>query len=71
MFDLHTRAGFAKLCGAVAGAVVGEQGANADSVGGEELYRRVQEADGGLGFLIGQDLRECDAGVVIDGHMES
>ncbi len=48
MFDVHTRAGLAKLCGPVAGAVVGEQGTNADSVGGEELYRRMQEADGGL-----------------------
>src|SRR5260370_29222636 len=71
MFDLHTRAGFAKLCGPVAGAVVGEQGPNADSVRAEELYRPVQKPDSGLAFLIGQHLRECDAGVVIDGHMES
>ena len=43
MFDLHVRAGFAKRCGPVARAVVGKQGANTDSVPGEERYRRVQE----------------------------
>ena len=30
----------------------------------------MQEADGGFGLLVGQHLRECDAGVVIDSHME-
>ena len=71
MFDLHALASLSELSGAVAGAVVREQGANSDAESSEELYRRVQELDGGFGFLIGQHLRECDAGVVIDGHMES
>lgn len=70
MFDLPTRASFAKLCGAVAGAVVGEQGANADAVGGEEIDGRVQEADSSLGLLVGQYLSEGQAGVVIDSHMQ-
>jgi hypothetical protein len=70
MFDVHTRASFAKLCRPVAGAVVGEQGANGDAVGSEELYRRVQEVDGGFGLLVGQHLSEGQAGVVINGHMK-
>src|ERR1700677_657896 len=54
VFELHLLAGHAELAGAVAGAVVGEQGANPDAVAGEEVHRRVQEADGGLGLLIGK-----------------
>src|SRR5579862_3903784 len=34
MFELHLLACVAELAGSVAGAVVGEQGANADAVGG-------------------------------------
>ena len=37
MFDLHGLTGQTKPCGAVAGAVVGQQGAHTDAVGGEEL----------------------------------
>uniref|UniRef100_E6QIR1 Rhox homeobox family member 2 (Paired-like homeobox protein PEPP-2) (Testis homeobox gene 1) n=1 Tax=mine drainage metagenome TaxID=410659 RepID=E6QIR1_9ZZZZ len=38
---------------AVAGAVVGEQGADADAMAGEELDSGVEEADGGSSLLIG------------------
>jgi hypothetical protein len=71
MFELHVLASLSELSGPVAGAVVSEQGANSDAESSKEFHGRVQELDGGLGFLIGQHLRECDAGVVIDGHMES
>src|ERR1035438_8185803 len=43
--ELHLLACLAELAGAVAGAVVGEQGADADAVAGEELHSRVQGAD--------------------------
>ena len=56
VFELHLLAGGAELSGSVAGAIVGEQGADADAVVGEEVHRRVEEADGGLGPLIGQHL---------------
>ncbi len=71
MFDPHARASLTERCGPIAGAVVGEQGANADAVCGEERYRRVQEGDGGFGLLVGQHLSERQAGVVVDSHMES
>ena len=66
----HLLAGLTELAGAVAGAVVGEQGAHADAVAGEELHRRVQEADGGLRLLIGQHLGKGHARVIVDGHMQ-
>ena len=70
MFELHLLAGHAELAGAVAGAVVGEKGAHADAVAGKEVHRRVQEADGGLGLLIGQHLSKGHARVIVDGHMQ-
>ena len=70
MFELHLLAGHAELAGAVATAVVREQSADADAVTGEEVHRRTQEADGGLGLLIGQHLGKGHARVIVDGHMQ-
>ena len=47
VFELHVLASCAEQVGAVAGAVVGKQSANADAVAGKEVDGRVQEADGG------------------------
>jgi len=63
-------AGSAEAAGAIAGTVVGKQGANADAVAGKEVDGRVQEADGGFGLLIGEDLGEGHAGVIVDGHVQ-
>jgi len=71
VLDLHGLADLAKLAGTVAGAVVGEQCAHADAVAGEELHGRVQEADGGFSFLIGQHLCEGHARVIVHGHVQS
>ena len=68
--ELHLLAGVAELAGAVAGTVVGEQGADADAVAGEELDRRVQEADGGIGLLVGQHARKGHTGVIVNGHVQ-
>ena len=56
--------------GAVAGAVVGEQGAHADAVGERRSGGPRQESDSGFGLLIGQHLGEGQAGVIVDGHMQ-
>ena len=71
VFDLFAGTCLAKLHGAVTGAVVGEQSANADTVRSEELQRGVQKADGGLGFLIRQHLGKRQAGMIVDGDMKS
>ena len=39
VFQLHLLAGHPELAGAVAAAVIGEQGANSDAVTGEEVNR--------------------------------
>jgi len=70
VFDLQGLTGVAKQVGAVAAAVVGEQGAHREAMPGEELARIVEEADGGLRFLVRQQLNKSHAGVVIDSHME-
>ncbi len=70
MLESHLQASAAKLTRAITAAVVGEQGAHADAVAGEELDRRVEESDGSCGFLIGQHLGEGQAGVVVDGNVQ-
>ena len=72
VFDLHLLASVPELVGAIAGAVVGQQGAYADAVAWRRSRRReLQEADGGFGLLIGQHLGKGHARVIVDGHMQS
>jgi hypothetical protein len=71
VFEADQLASAAKLMGAITAAIVGEQGANADAVASEEVKSIVQKSDGGIGLLIGQDLGESQAGVVVDGDVES
>src|SRR5277367_2348543 len=71
MADLHGLTSLAELSRAVAGAVVGEQGAHADAVGGEEVGGGGEESDRGFGLLIGQHLGKGQAGVIVHGHMQS
>jgi len=64
------QAGLAELAGAISRAVIGEQGANADAVLGIEVQGLAQEVDGGGGLLVGQQLGEGEAGVVVDGDVQ-
>ncbi len=59
-----------ELAGAVAGAVVGEQGAYGDAVAGEELDGGAPKIARGLGPLIGQHLGEGQPGVIVHGYMQ-
>ena len=70
VFEAHLRTSLAKVVGAVAAAVIGEQGADADAVAGEKVNRVFEEGDGGGSFLVGQDLSEGETGVVIDGDVQ-
>ena len=63
-------ASVAELVGAITAAVVGQQSAHADAVASEEVNGILEEGDGGVGLLIGQDLSEGQAGVVVDGDMQ-
>jgi len=49
--------------------VVGHHGPDRDAVLGEELCCLGEERSAGGALLIGQDLRECEPGVVIDGDV--
>jgi hypothetical protein len=44
---------------------------HADAVTSEEVDRVAQKSDGGVGFLIGQDLGEGQARVIVDGNVQS
>ena len=70
MPDGQAVAGVSETVGAITASVVGEQGAHGEAVTGEEFARMVQEADGGLGLLIGEQLSKGQPGVVVDGHMQ-
>src|SRR5271169_4749448 len=70
MADLHGLTSLTKLAGAVTRSVVGEQGAHADTVGGEEVPGGGEESDGGFGFLIRQHLGKGQARVIVHGDMQ-
>jgi hypothetical protein len=71
VLDAELEAGGAELSGAIAGAVVGEQAADGDAVLGVEGDGGVQEGDGGLALLVGQHAGEGEAGVIVDGDVQS
>src|SRR5229473_4964054 len=71
VLDAELEAGGAKLAGAIAGAVVGEQSANDDAVLGVEGDSGAQEGDGGFALLVGQHAGEGEAGVIVDGDVQS
>ena len=71
MLDAELKAGSAEVAGAIAGAVVGEQAADGDAVLGVEGDGGLQESDGGLALLVGQHAGEGEAGVIVDGDMQS
>jgi hypothetical protein len=71
VLDAELEAGSAELSGAIAGAVVGEQAADGDAVLGVEGDGGVQEGDSGLALLVGQHAGEGEAGVIVDGDVQS
>ncbi len=62
--------GLAELAGAVGRAVVGEQGADVDTMLGVESHGLAEEVDGGGGLLIGEHGGEGETRVVVDGDMQ-
>ena len=56
--------------GAIAAAIIGEQGADRDAVAGVEVNRIPQEGDGGMGLLIGEELSKGQARVIVDSDMQ-
>src|SRR5713226_5350953 len=71
VLDAELEASSAEVAGAIAGAVVGEQSANGDAVLGVEGDSGVQEGDGGFALLVGQHAGEGEAGVIVDGDVQS
>jgi len=71
VLDAELEAGGAELPGAIAGAVVGEQAADGDAVLGVEGDGGAQEDDGGFALLVGQHAGEGEAGVIVDGDVQS
>src|SRR5271167_310447 len=69
VLDAELEAGGAKVAGAIAGAVVGEQAANGDAVLGVEGDGGAQESDGGFALLVGEHAGESEAGVIVDGDV--
>jgi len=70
MFEAHLQTSLAKLVGAIAAAVIGEQSADEDAVASEEVNRIPEEGDGGVGLLIGEDASEGQARVIVDSDMQ-
>jgi hypothetical protein len=68
--NAESSAGVTEPVGAIATSVVGKQGANGDAVLGIKSNGVAQESEGSFGFLVGQQLGEGEAGVIIDGDME-
>ena len=69
MADAETTASIAEEARAIARAVVGEQTTNGDAEGAVVTDRGVEESHRGVAAFIGQDLREGEAGVVVNSDM--
>jgi hypothetical protein len=70
VLQAHLLTGAAKMVRAIAAAVIGQQSAHPDAVAGEEIHRGAQKSDGAVGLLIGQDLGEGQARVIVDGDVQ-
>jgi hypothetical protein len=66
MADAETTASIAEEARAITRAVVGQQTTNGDAERAVVSDRGVEESDGGVAAFIGQDLREGEAGVVVN-----
>lgn len=70
MLEAEIAAGLGEGLRFVAGAVVSQDAGYRDAEAGVLGDRRLEEGDGAFLALIGQDLRECDAGSVVDADMD-
>ncbi len=71
VLDSELLAAVAKDVGAIAAAVVGEQGADLDAVALIKGESVVEEAASGFGLLIGEQLGKGQPGVVVDGDVQA
>jgi len=69
--DAELNTSGAEVAAAIAGTVVGEQAADANAVLGIEGDGGAQESNGGDCGLVGEHAGEGEAGVVVDGDVES
>ena len=69
--DAELETGGVEVAATIAGAVVGEQTANADAVISVEGNGSAEESDGSLGGLVGKHAGESETGVVVDGDVQS
>ena len=69
MADAETTASIAEEARAIARAIVGQQTTNVDAEGAVVSDRSMEESHGGVAAFIRQDLREGEAGVVVDGDV--
>ena len=58
VLEAHLATSAAKLVGAIAAAVIGEQSTDGDAVASEEVNGIPKKGDGGVGLLIGEDASE-------------
>jgi hypothetical protein len=61
VFEAHVKTNAVKLVGAIAAAVIGEQGAHGDAMASEEVNGILEKGNGGVGLLIGEDASEGQA----------
>src|SRR5438093_7910105 len=71
VLDAELEAGGAEVAGAIARSRDGEPAADGDAVLGVEGDGGAQEGDGGFGLLDGQHAGESEAGVIVDGDVQS
>ncbi len=70
MLEAKSGAGVAEGVGDVAGAVVGHHARDGDAEAGVVGDGRFQEGGGAVGGLVGQDLAEGHAGVIVDADVD-
>ncbi len=66
MFETHRKTSLTKLVRAIAAAVIGEQSTDDDAVASKKVNRVLEEGDGGVGLLIGEDAGKGHARVIVD-----
>jgi len=71
VLDAELEASGAELSGTIAGAVVGEQAADGDTVLGVEGNRVAQKGDGGFALLVGEHAGKGESGMIVDGDVQS
>jgi hypothetical protein len=71
MFEAELVAGGGEEFGAIGGAAIGEELLDGDGVSGVEGEGLVQSVEDALGAFVGEETSEGEAGVVIDGDVET